>query len=105
MKILFVKEIEEAGETFIDLVCDQSGDTSVDSVYLQLTEDDTMSVTGAIKDASGVTQDPLSLIALKDYSVVESATEAGIYVLDGTGLSSITISLTAGKKVIVRAMI
>ena len=102
MKILFVKEIEDAGSHLIDLVGDGLGETAIDSVYLQLTEDDTMSVTGTCKDSEE--QVELAIVSLKDFNVANEVSSAGLYVVDAGALSSLTIDLTSGEKVIVKAV-
>ena len=102
MKVLFIKEIEGVGNHFVDLNTDESGNQTPQEIYLQLTADDTMTVKGTVKDNSDIENVNLGLINLTDYSVLEAATKAGLYAIDGASLSSITINLTNGEKVIVK---
>lgn len=102
MKVLFIKEISGAGNHFIDLNTDDGGNQTPQEIYLQLTDNDTMSVKGTVKDGSEITSLDLGLINLKDYSILSQAQTAGIYVIDGASLSSLTINLGTGKKVIVK---
>lgn len=102
MKILFVKEISGAGNHIIDIINDESGNNAPEMLFLQLCENDNMSVKGTLKD--GDARQDICLLYMKDFSKKVSATEAGIYVIDSSGLSSIEIALTSGKKVIVKAL-
>lgn len=102
MKVLLIKEISGAGNHFIDLINDENGNQVPSTIYLQLLNADNMKVAGVIKDSEDIAPADLSLISLNDYSILKTATAPGLYVVDGSGLSSININLTNGEKVIVK---
>lgn len=103
MRVGYIREYNAKNESiFIDLINDTEGNTTPSDIYIQVCADANVQPKGRIIDSIGNVD--LAVVNLSDMRATTAISKAGIYAIDASGLSSLTIQVSGETKLVVKGM-